>query len=192
MRSNAAPLVTTIALLLALTAPASPLGAQDGDLPHGRARVRLEVGGPIEGVYVGRTKDSLLMVFDGSDTTRMALSEVKELELSLGTERHPLKGLLLGAAWGAAISGTIAFAGTPARGNPDSLIPEHSPAQAALIEGSFGALVCAPIGLIIGALNQTEHWLPQAIPQLDLRIAPRTASQRGTRIAVLVSVPLRR
>ncbi len=101
-----------------------------------------------------------------SVATSIPLSSIARLQVSSGRHSRWLTGLLVGLGAGAA-SGAIIGVAT---GDGDD--PLLGPGHYALM----GAVVCAPVGgivgVVIGALTKTERWQTVPLDRVGLSIAP--------------------
>jgi hypothetical protein len=115
--------------------------------------------GTVKGFVLGVTSDTLLVrSLDGMSMTRVPLSDVTSVDVSLGKDR--MRGSLRGTAIGA-ISSAALFALTPiecdghGRG-PDCLADGSKPSRGSYV--TCGTLGGAMIGALIGAYVGVERW----------------------------------
>jgi hypothetical protein len=171
------------AFLFAICMVSTPVrlaSAQSTELPQG-ARVRVDVGPVLVGVLVGARNDTLLILTrENRDTTAVALTAVRSLEVSTRRNGHAVKGAAVGLAIGA-ISG---FAVAAAVGSPraDGPVAGSNTAQALGILGGVGASAGAAVGAVVGSLFRTDRWEPVVYPHFGLSPgAPATQTFVGIR-----------
>jgi len=131
--------------------------ADEGSLLGSRVRVRaLSPGHSWVGVLEESSTDVLILRTSGSGSpVRVARSDVARLEVSRGTRRHALEGLLAGAAaWGAVVGLVAAFDTLDESGVGEPLF--------------IGSMLAAGAG--VGALVKTERWerLPSGAASIQI------------------------
>ena len=165
-------MILVVSALLMISA-AAPTSAQ---AIHPGKQVRIRAPGVLidrfEGVYVGRSGDTLIFGNDERGPVRVAATAITGLEVSQGLSR--LRGSLRGAFWGASTLAVL------------SLILTSDPAFKAedISAGEFvgaGALNGAVLGAIIGAFVPARVWRG-AEPRILLDAA--TAGGMGARLGL--------
>jgi len=158
---------TVSGLLLLLGAAVAEARGADESLVGSRVRVRTT--GRAEdrvGVLEGATPDELVIRTKGAASpVPVRRSDVLRLEVSRGTRRHTLEGLLAGAiAWGA-IVGALAVT--------DSL-PESGVSEPLFVGGMLA------LGAGVGTLVKTERWerVPAGTVSVGIGPAPRGLQAR--------------
>ena len=151
----------TATLLLSLGAIAAEARAEQESLLGSRVRVRtVQLGEPQVGVLAGSTVDDLILETGAAaSSVKIRRSDVVKLEVSRGTRRHTLEGLLAGAvAWGAIVGLVAAF----------DTLDESGVGEPLFIGGMLAA------GAGIGTLVKTERWerVPAAGASIGIRPVP--------------------
>jgi hypothetical protein len=170
--------------ILAAVALAAPAAAsEDGLLAEGlRIRVRTErVGGWLEGRVVEVTGDSpqgraLRITARNGAVLTLPLASVSEIEISTGSRRRPLRGLLIGAGIGLVLGG-IVWAEAASCGGCDN----DACVGTALLTAS--AVSGAAYGAGVGALIKTPHGQPAALERPRVSIVPMGRRSLGLRLA---------
>ena len=157
---------------------ASPAGAQTAAAAAGqRVRVRnSSTERPVVGTLVS-ADSARIRVVDGRDTVDLAREWVRSVEVSTARHRHPLEGLGIGLAGGmtlGALLGAASYQPCEHKAAFDCFLAPESRGQSAM----FGAVVLgalgAPIGLLIGSLNQWDKWAPASIATTaHIQLIPR-------------------
>jgi hypothetical protein len=160
-------IVTAGLLLLAWASVARADDTRADDGLEG-ARVRLRTASTSEartGVVESWTPAELVIRPEPDAVPlRVPRGEITSLEVSRGTRRHPLAGLLGGAlAWGAIVGLTAAF----------STLDESGLGAPAFIGGML------VVGTGVGALVQTERWEPVPASRLSVAVVP---APRGAQV----------
>ncbi len=149
------PLLLTALAAVQLTSPDSCLGQEATLAPGDRIRVKplVRPKDRVIGSFVAVAADSLSFDFRG-DVRRLALSDIKTLQVSAGQGSH-IQGTILGGLAGA-VGG--AFIGAAAADNESKA------------EGGFvGLLIGSAVGAVLGwALLTPEKWV--TVPIADLRL----------------------
>jgi hypothetical protein len=170
-----------LSLSLALILPSLALAQQppDGPVLVG-SKVRIlapsVVGGRLEGTVSEIDEESLLML-QNNHPWRVPRHAITHLEVSTGSHRQALKGMLVGAGIGAVIIGAVRV---PVAGCGNCL---SSHGEAALL----GLGVGAAYGVGIGALIKTDRWSPVPLEHVRLSVAPT----RGRGVGVTASIAWR-
>jgi len=150
---------------------AAAAGAQDEpptlELPVGvRVRIRTQSapGDWIRGVLAGADSRSVALVPEGAppigpNQLRLPRESVTRLEIVTGTERHWLRGLVIGAALGVAMGFAIDV--DPERCEFDDNYACSRGEAVALVGGTS-----AVIGASIGALFKKDVWTPVGLDAL--------------------------
>ncbi|HEX9189574.1 MAG TPA: hypothetical protein VGB87_21040 [Vicinamibacteria bacterium] len=149
--------ITLAALLLGTMGAEARAGEED--LLGSRVRVRtIQPGEPRVGVFEQSTPDELVIRTGGPDSpVRVRRADVAGLEVSRGTRRHALKGLLAGAvAWGALVGLVAAFDTLDESGVGEPLV--------------IGGMLAAGAG--VGALVKTERWERVPAGEASIQIGP--------------------
>jgi hypothetical protein len=148
-----------VALVLLLgTAVAEARGAEES-LVGSRVRVRtMQRGEPQVGILEGESADELVIRTKGAASpVQVRRRDVLRLEVSRGTRRHTLKGLLGGAvAWGAIVGLVAAFDTLDESGLGEPLV--------------IGGMLAAGAG--IGTMVKTERWERVAPGGVSVGIGP--------------------
>ncbi len=151
--------VLSLALITSVAAPGAR--GEDADLAVGaRVRIRTVEPGPARiGALVAQSADQLTVrLEDGEAPAAFRRIDVRMVEVSQGTRRHTLKGLLAGAlVWGAIAGGMAAF----------DTLDESGVGEPAFVGGLLAA------GAGIGALVKTERWQPVPIGSVWIAAGPR-------------------
>lgn len=144
----------TLAALLLGTMGAEARAGEESFLGS-RVRVRtIQPGEPRVGLLEQSTPDELVIRMSGPDSPiRVRRADVAALEVSRGTRRHALKGLLAGAVAGGAVVGLVAAFDT---------LDESGVGEPLFIGGMLAA------GAGVGALVKTERW--ERVPSGEARI----------------------
>lgn len=153
---------TMVGVALLLGAAASEARGADESLVGSRVRVRtIQRGEPQVGILEGATADELVLRTESATSPiQVRRTDVARIEVSRGTRRHTLKGLVAGAvAWGALVGLVAAF---------DTL--DESGVGEPLVVGGFLAA-----GAGIGTLVKTERWerVPPGGVSIGIGPAPR-------------------
>jgi len=149
--------------------------AVDAQVAHPGIGVRVRAPNVLfdrfQGVYLGRSGDTLFFGNDERGPVKVPASDVTSLELSRGKSRW--RGALVGALWGAGIgllAGAIA----------DTDTSDVSQGEAM----AYGAVGGAEIGAIIGAIVGRRVWI--AAQPAVLVSAAAAHSRAGVRVALRV------
>ena len=132
-------------------------------------RVRLETAGSKRLVGMVTAADADFLAIQGpseGDTTRVARSEIRGLEVSHGHRRHTVHGLVGGAAAWVAVVGLVAAFDT---------LDESGVGEPLFVAGLVGS------GALVGTLIKTERWERVPAPALSLGVSPHG---RGVRVQV--------
>lgn len=140
--------------------------SQSGESALVGRRVRLTVPSRsmdhAAGLLRGVDHDSLRVSFDeGSPTTTVARSEVSQLEIQMGTRRHALQGMWIGALVGAV---TGAIDGYQQGDDPPGSYLEQTAGEKAGFGAVVVGLVGAGVGAIVGHQIKTDRWVVQPLP----------------------------
>jgi len=121
--------------------------------------------------------DSVVLVA-GSRPVTMALSDLDQIQVSVGRRRTVLRGMLAGGligAVGGAVIGAVTY--QPCEGFC-LFVPDNA-AEAGVLTGTVLGVVGVAVGGIVGAFNTTDRWGPATAPgRISLAPAP------GGRVAV--------
>jgi hypothetical protein len=142
----------------------------DESLLGSRVRVRtIQPGEPQVGVLEGATPDELVLRTEAAaSAVQVRRSDVVRLEVSRGTRRNTLKGLMGGAiAWGAIVGLVAAFDTLDESGVGEPLF--------------VGGLLAAGAG--VGSLVKTERWERVPANGVSVGIGP---SPRGVQARIVV------
>jgi hypothetical protein len=172
-------MTSTIArrLAIAFVIAAAPLAAQS---IHPGADVRVRAPsvllGRFEGVYIGRTGDTLVFGNDKHGPVKVPASAITDLDVSRGRSR--LKGAGYGALWGAALSGAMGLL----------VVAEVAADGSANMNGAGAYLVMmaaggAEIGAIVGAILGKRAWA-RAEPGIVLNAARIDVHHLGVQLAL--------
>ncbi len=149
----------TVAAALLLGTIGAQARAEEEDLLGSRVRVRtMQPGEPRVGVLEESTPDELAIRTGGPGSpVRVRRGDIAGLEVSRGTRRHALKGLLAGAlAWGAVVGLVAAF----------DTLDESGVGEPLFIGGMLAA------GAGVGALVKTERWERVPVREASIQIGP--------------------
>lgn len=181
-RARGVPHVRTALLLAAFTllsveAWPQPIAGQSLVAPGSRARLLApEVAGQaIQGTVAETGLESVVILSSrGGERQTVPWRAITRLEVSTGRHGHAVKGLLIGAAAGMALS----------------VVAPKCVNEGCSSEAGFDAAFAVAYGLggslwggLIGAMVKTENW--SAVP---LRIAVAPTPGRGLRVALSISV----
>lgn len=136
---------TLVGVALLLGAAVAEARGADDSLVGSRVRVRtMQLGEAQVGILEGATADGLVISIKGAASpVQVRRSDVLRLEVSRGTRRNTLKGLLAGAvAWGAIVGLVAAF----------DTLDESGVGEPLFVGGMLAA------GAGIGTLVKTERW----------------------------------
>jgi hypothetical protein len=169
------------ALLLALLAPGAQ--AQDGEAaaaPLVGSRIRFSAEGlsgpPVQGRILAEDGDAWTIEVDGRMPLRVQRDAIRELEVSTGRPRQWRKGLLVGAAVGAAMFAILGDDTPECRDEGQC----YTRGQMAGV-GVFGGAVW---GLGIGSLVRSDQW--SRISPDRVRVTVQPAPGRGLRAALSI------
>src|SRR5512139_4317305 len=151
----------TATMLLAVGTMVAEARAEDESLLGSRVRVRtVRLGEPQVGFLEKSTGDELIIRTSAKAAPlKVRRADVLQLEVSRGTRRHALKGLLGGAvAWGAIVGLVAAF----------DTLDESGVGEPLFIGGMLAA------GAGIGSLVKTERWerVPLGGPSIGIGPVP--------------------
>jgi hypothetical protein len=123
---------------------------------------------------MGVRNDTLLILTkENRDTTAVALTAVRRLEVSTRRNSHAVKGAVVGLAIGAVSGlGIAAGVGSPRADGP---FADSNTAQAVGIFGGVGALAGLAVGAVVGSLFHTDRWEPIVYPHFGLSPGARAA-----------------
>ena len=165
-------MILVVSALLMISA-AAPTSAQ---AIHPGKHVRIHAPGVLidrfEGVYVGRSGDTLIFGNDDRGPVRVAAAAITGLEVSQGLSR--LRGALRGAFWGGV---SMAAAGALLTTDPSFATEDMSKGAFIVASAGQGAL----LGAIIGAFVPKRVWRG-AEPRILLDAA--TAGGMGARLGL--------
>jgi hypothetical protein len=114
------------------------------------------------GTLVAITPGELLLNEDGEEVA-VSRDGLRTIERSLGERRHLGRNFLITTLAGGLALGTIAAASTPCQSVCDG--PGSGGRGAQFAFGAVvGAVIAAPIGLIVGATVYSDEWEPAALP----------------------------
>ena len=153
------PLLLTALAAVQLTSPDSCLGQEAALALGDRIRVtpRIQPKDRVTGSFISVTQDSLRFDVRG-DTRRLALSDIKTLQVSAGQGSH-LQGTIFGGVVGA-VGG--ALVGAAVAGEDDELG-----------NGFIGFWVGGAVGAALGwALLTPEKWVTVPLEDLRLSVGP--------------------
>ena len=141
-----------------------------GNVRGPRVRFRTAEGEWKVGVLAVQDSERLGLVFEAAaETTWLARSQTRNLEVSVG-KRHPTGAAVgLGVFGGAIIGAAVAAASyNPCSGSGFSCIGDLGPDLNAVGGGLFGAGVGALVGLMIGRPSTVDEW--QRVEDATVRI----------------------
>ena len=148
--------------------------AAHAQLVHPGSGVRVRAPGVFlerfEGVYIGRSADTVLFGNEERGPVRVPVAAITTLDLSRGRSRW--RGALVGALWGAGIGAILG-----AIANTDSTDVSRGDAMAFLVLGG------AETGAIIGAIVGRRVWIAAQPSVLTTTTLERA---RGARVALVV------
>lgn len=154
-------------LVLALAAGATIGGAQTPVTAGARVRVAVAPSRARRiATVVSATRDTLALRIDG--TTRLVpVDSITRLEVSRGTHRNTLKGLLIGTGVGAATGVTIGLAS----GKDKEGFIRFSGGEKATMAGLALGAVGGVIGTVAGYATVHDDWVSVPTDRLRARIA---------------------
>jgi hypothetical protein len=159
--------------LIAFGFVSMPLAAQ---VPHPGIGVRVRAPGVLferfQGVYLGRSGDTLLVGNDERGPVRIPMSAVTQLDISRGRSRW--KGALSGALWGGAVG--LAFGAVVAAADTTDDV-SASEALGIMVAGGV------ELGAIIGVIVGRRVWVP-AQPSILMGASPFDRRRPGIRLAL--------
>lgn len=170
------------ALVSILLAPA-PAPAEDlawGTSVMVGSKVRLLAPGALQGRLQGivsEMDEKTLVVLQDNRPVRVSRGAVTRLEVSTGTHRKTVKGMIIGAAIGAALFATE----EPSDSCEGAVTICYTSRAGAMAWGAVGG---AAWGAGIGALIKKDRWSPVALERVQLTLGP----VRGGGVALGVSV----
>jgi hypothetical protein len=169
-----------LAVFLASTLfAASAARGEDPPLTVGsKVRLRTPAIGRVRGVVI-EVKEAFLHVHtDDQGSVRVPRETISELEVSAGRRRRAMKGMLIGAAIGGAVSALGEYV-QPGRSMPSS--------DRAEVIGA-GVASGATIGAATGFFIKSERWRSVPLERVRLSVAPRRKG--GISLSLSVTVPL--
>lgn len=116
--------------------------------------------------------DSLVLVVRSKPVT-VALSDVDQIQVSVGQRRTVLRGMLAGGLIGA-VGGAVIGAATYKPCEGFCMFASNSAGGEAAIAGAALGAVGVVIGGIVGAINTTDRWAPATLPG-SISVAPSPA-----------------
>ena len=142
-------------------------------------RVRILAGAsgePIIGTLIARRSDSL-MIGRERDTIAVVRSNLRFVELSLGTHHEVKKamgtGIVVGASLGA-IAGALTYRRCEETFYGSCFLSPGNVSEAAVGGGIMGAVPGLLIGAIVGLARKAENWVPVSVASVSqFRLAPR-------------------
>ena len=172
-----------------VTVAGGPAGAPTGDPAANAPAVRAAAGAPTR-VLVGRIAridERVLILSDASGPpTEILLSDVQNLELSVGEHRNAGRGALIGGGVGMLV-GAVAGAIEGGQCEGDWFCPGAGGGAALGAIGLGG--IGAAVGLGIGALVKTERWSEVSSRRWGLTVQPgRGAARGGVELGVRVGL----
>jgi hypothetical protein len=125
------------------------------------------------GTLIAITPGELLLNEDGEEVA-VGRDGLRTIERSLGERRHLGRNFLITTMAGGLALGTIAAASPPCEGACDG--PGAVGRGGQFVLGAIvGAVIAAPIGLIVGATVYSDEWEPASLPapaDASLTLAP--------------------
>jgi hypothetical protein len=145
-------------MALLLGTMATEARTADESLVGARVRVRtVQPGKPQVGVLEESTGAELIIRTSAASPVKIHRTDVARLEVSRGSRRNTLKGLLAGAvAWGAVVGLVAAFDTLDESGVGEPLV--------------IGGMLAAGAG--VGAMVKTERWERVSPDRLSIGIGP--------------------
>lgn len=187
LRPCTAALITAVLALSARAVHAqAPGGASGSTVPAAGSLVRVTLPPDLQGrrvkreaIVVGSRADSMRLAWRAGDTASLALVEMHQLELGLGT-RRPIAASM---GWGALAGGVGLGLITYLSNESDFLFNRGELAAAA---GLVGALGGAVIGGVVGATRTSERWrtVYRAGDRLGVAVTPVLGRTRGVHVRV--------
>jgi hypothetical protein len=176
MRENWRAVAASIVVLSAALLLPDEVRPAEPDLPISVGRkIRLEAPtvfqGAVQGTVIATDDSSLLINTEQQMPLRVSRQAVTRLEVVVGRRRNARKGLIIGAAAGAALVGLVAA--TP----KDSLCPpKELDVQECLDARSLFLTAGVPIlaleGAGIGALIKSDRWSSVPIDKAHVTVTP--------------------
>lgn len=122
--------------------------------------------------------DSLVLLMKKGNSATVALSDIDQMQVSVGRRRTVLRGMLAGGLIGA-IGGAVIGAVTYKPCEGFCIFASDNAGEEAAIAGTALGVVGLVVGGIVGAINTTDRWGPATVPG-SISVAPAP----GGRVAV--------
>jgi hypothetical protein len=150
-----------VTLALILVVGAAGTAATQQPAPAAGTKVRIWSDSVMTGVLLAMNDDSIRFAKGKStEVSLLALSAVRELDVSTHRESHTLKGLAIGAAVGLISGFALNLATAPGPGEASGPYTNAGSLNFGLALGGVGAVAGAAVGGIIGVAWKTDHWEP--------------------------------
>jgi hypothetical protein len=120
----------------------------------------------------------LVISSESEEVYRVPRSQVRELRVLRGKERHPWRGLAIGLGAGAASGFLLGIA------TADGGTEWFSPAEVGLLGGIALGAIGGATGLLLGTFIKTDQW--ESVRHPSLQLSP------DGRFGLRISIPLRR
>ena len=154
-------LLVRMTLALILVAVPAGTAATQQPAPAAGTKVRIWSDSVMTGVLLAMNDDSIRFAKGKSkEVSLLALSGVRELDVSTGPERHTVKGLVIGGTVGLISGFALNLAAAKASGPNTSV----GSGITGLALGGVGAVAGGAIGALIGLAWKTDHWEPFPLP----------------------------
>ena len=141
------------------------------------------IQGTVQGTVMEMDKESLLVSTENQRPFRVSRQAITQLEVAVGRRRNPRKGLIIGAAAGAALVAFVAAA------PKDSLCPPgEATTKSCLDDRSFFLVAGLPLvaleGAGIGALIKTDRWSSVPVEKVHFSLAPTHGQGLGLSLSL--------
>lgn len=122
--------------------------------------------------------DSIVLLMKKGNLATVALSDIDEMQVSVGQRRTVLRGMLAGGLIGAA-GGAVIGAATYEPCEGFCVLASNSAGAEAAITGTVLGVLGLVVGGVVGAINTTDRWGPSTVPG-SISVGPAP----GGRVAV--------
>jgi hypothetical protein len=140
-----------------------------------RVRIRSTgMAGQTEGIVASVDSEVLTLMSEGEVRTRLPLASITSAEMRVSQKRHPWIGLGVGVLAGAVITLVASHAVGPRCDAPGS--PEFCFSNSAS-SAMYAAAGLGTIGLGVGWLIKTEHWVHLQVNEDGLGACPRRSTK---------------